>query len=71
MANRFWLNLLDDGGDDTLILRKNRYDNTQTSQGTALAWSVAVSNNINTGYILDICTQEAGHKIQSRHFQMH
>lgn len=47
----FWLNLLnlvDDGSNDTLILRKNRYDNTQTSLDTALVWSVVVSKNINT-----------------------
>ena len=44
----FWLNLLDSGSNDTLILRKNRYDNTQTSTGTSLAWSVVVSKNINT-----------------------
>ena len=44
----FWLNLLDDGFSDTWILRKNRYDNNQTSLGSSLAWSVAVSNNIDT-----------------------
>ena len=47
----FWLNLLDivdDGHLDTLILRKNRYDNTQTSLGTSLSWSVVVSKNSNT-----------------------
>ena len=44
----FWLNLLDDGFSDTWILRKNRYDNNQTSVGSSLAWSVAVSNNIDT-----------------------
>jgi len=45
----FWLNfLLDDGSNDTLIMRKNRYDNNQTSLGTSLAWSVVVSKNIDT-----------------------
>ena len=47
----FWLNLLDivdDGYLDTFILRKNRYDNTQTSIETSLAWSVVVSKNVNT-----------------------
>ena len=44
----FWLNLVDDGHNDTLILRKNRYDNTQTSLGTSLAWSVVVSKNLDT-----------------------
>ena len=41
----FWLNLLDDGFNDTLLLRKNIYDNTQTSLGTSLAWSVGVVND--------------------------
>jgi len=45
----FWLNLLDDdGSNDTLILRKNRYDNTQTSIDTSLVWSVVVNKNVNT-----------------------
>ncbi len=47
----FWLNLLnlvDDGSNETLILRKNMDSNTQTSIDTALAWSVVISKNINT-----------------------
>ena len=47
----FWLNLLnlvDDGSNDTLILRKNLISNSQTSLGTSLAWSVVVYNNVNT-----------------------
>lgn len=44
----FWLNLLDDGRNDTLILRKNRISNSQTSVETSLAWSVVVSKNLNT-----------------------
>ena len=44
----FWLNLSDDSSNDTLILRKNRYDNNQTSVDTSLAWSVVISKNINT-----------------------
>ena len=47
----FWLNLLnlvDDGSNDTLILRKNLISNSQTSLGSSLAWSVVVYNNVNT-----------------------
>lgn len=44
----FWLNLLDDGHNDTLILRKNLISNSQTSVNTSLAWSVVVTKNVNT-----------------------
>ena len=62
----FWLNLLnlvDDGHNDTLILRKNRYDNTQTSLGTSLAWSVVVSKNLDTR--LDFRYMHSGGSSQS------
>ena len=44
----FWLNLLDVGSNETLILRKNRNSNAQTSLGTALVWSVVVAGGSNT-----------------------
>lgn len=47
----FWINLLDDvddGSNDTLILRKNLISNSQTSIDTSLAWSVVVTKNLNT-----------------------
>jgi len=43
----FWLYLSGAASGDTLILRKNLISNTQTSTGTALAWSVVVRRNIN------------------------
>lgn len=59
----FWLNLLDDGANDTLILRKNRYDNTQSSIDASLAWSVVISKNINTR--LDFRYMHSGGSAQS------